>query len=65
MPCDKCIDIHDAQKTGKTNDPCDCSCHSTGFEYNWTYDPYSLTYSTQITADTNDGNYTININNDE
>lgn len=27
MTCDKCTDIHEAQKSGKTQDACKCNCH--------------------------------------
>ncbi|KKN46034.1 hypothetical protein LCGC14_0677280 [marine sediment metagenome] len=27
MTCDKCTNIHDAQKEGKTQDECKCTCH--------------------------------------
>ena len=27
MTCDRCEDIHEAQKTGVTDKPCKCSCH--------------------------------------
>jgi len=35
MVCDRCEDIHKAQKDGKTNQKCECDCHitySTGTE---------------------------------
>ena len=28
MSCDRCSDIHDAQKKGVTTKPCKCECHS-------------------------------------
>lgn len=27
MSCDKCTDIHYAQREGKTSDECRCTCH--------------------------------------
>ncbi len=38
MSCDKCEDIHIAQRAGKQNDECHCSCHSGTsfrFSYEW------------------------------
>lgn len=29
MTCDRCEDIHTAQKNGKTNQKCECDCHIT------------------------------------
>lgn len=29
MTCEKCDDIHIAQRAGKTNDECKCDCHNT------------------------------------
>jgi len=29
MTCDRCEDIHKAQKEGKTNQKCECDCHIT------------------------------------
>lgn len=27
MACDRCEDIHQAQRNGKTNQKCECDCH--------------------------------------
>jgi len=35
MTCDRCQDIHRAQREGKSNQPCHCNCH------------YSVSSSTQ------------------
>ena len=29
MSCDRCVDIHNAQKSGLTQIECKCSCHIT------------------------------------
>ena len=31
MTCERCTDIHKAQKDGKTQRECGCSCHNKGF----------------------------------
>ncbi len=42
MSCDKCEDIHIAQRAGKQNDECKCSCHSGTIDYHdsWTWNPF-------------------------
>ena len=37
MSCDKCEDIHIAQREGKQSDECHCSCHN-GFSGSWHWD---------------------------
>ena len=37
MSCDKCEDIHIAQRAGKQSDECHCSCHN-GFSSSWHWD---------------------------
>lgn len=56
MNCERCINIHDAQKSGSTNEPCKCSCHTpkplgtTNIPFTWTYTdnriPINQTYYT-------------------
>lgn len=41
MSCDKCTDIHKAQKEGKTQNGCKCNCHDS-----WTGTNYFDTTST-------------------
>lgn len=38
MTCDKCEDIHEAQRCGKTQEECKCTCHGTILPnpYPWT-----------------------------
>lgn len=52
MTCNRCYDIHEAQKLGNTQQPCKCTCHkysySTGGNITWT----DLT-STSSTIDCN------------
>lgn len=39
MTCNKCDDIHQAQKEGKTQNSCECDCHhnnTRGYYYPWT-----------------------------
>jgi hypothetical protein len=41
MSCDRCVDIHNAQKLGNTVEQCKCSCHSNstnGFHPYWVND---------------------------
>jgi len=38
MSCDKCEDIHTAQRAGKQNDECRCSCHSGRLDYQFQFD---------------------------
>ena len=42
MTCDKCTDIHTAQREGKTTKECECNCHNETirFPMNPTYIPY-------------------------
>lgn len=58
MTCNRCTDIHEAQKNGNTQQPCKCSCHvnySTGGNTTWTDitntstngTPSNVTYHTQ------------------
>lgn len=38
MTCDRCRDIHTAQKEGKSDKPCKCNCHdSNTLHYNGTW----------------------------
>ncbi len=46
MSCDKCEDIHIAQRAGKQSDECRCSCHN-GFSssWHWDYNPLIIPYT--------------------
>ena len=61
MSCDRCSDVHEAQKAGLTNKKCECNCHS---KVDWSA-ATSLTWDvgTNVTACTTDGCYDINLNN--
>ena len=41
MSCDRCEDIHQAQREGKQSDECKCSCHtSITSPWNWETQPF-------------------------
>jgi len=42
MSCDKCEDIHIAQRAGKQSDECHCSCHSGRIDYGWSWNPLTI-----------------------
>ncbi len=42
MSCDKCEDIHTAQRAGKQNDECRCSCHSSTFTWHNMAEPQMI-----------------------
>ena len=35
MSCDRCDDVHVAQRAGKQSDECKCSCHNSVFQYHY------------------------------
>lgn len=53
MTCNRCYDIHEAQKNGKTNNECKCCCH------NNTVSP-TIWYNT--TSTTGNPNFTYAVN---
>ena len=46
MTCDKCTDIHSAQREGKTTKECECNCHNETIKFptNPNYIPYYPPY---------------------
>lgn len=51
MTCDRCEDIHKAQRDGKTSDECKCSCHTstTTITSPWHWEPIQpLYYQPQV-----------------
>lgn len=41
LSCDRCKDIHKAQKEGRQSDECKCSCHNTLTQpWHWSPQPY-------------------------
>lgn len=45
MSCDRCEDIHIAQRDGKTSDECKCSCHTSITTTNpWHWEPIQPFY---------------------
>jgi len=59
MTCDRCIDIHKAQKEGKTQRECGCSCHDS---IGWT-STGTTTGTINLTTDNSAGN-TLNFSSD-
>jgi len=46
LSCDKCEDIHIAQRAGKQNDECKCGCHNTIIQP-WHWDPQPWIWNPQ------------------
>ena len=46
MTCDRCIDIHKAQREGKTQRECGCSCHHYTFYTGTGTNTFTLTGAT-------------------
>ncbi len=57
MTCDRCKDIHEAQREGKTQNKCWCDCH--GCTCTWIC-PWTYTYTYPSTTTT--GTFTLNGN---
>jgi len=53
LTCDKCEDIHIAQRAGKQSDECKCSCHkSNTYDLpHWQIQPLYQPYLTPCTGD--------------
>jgi len=62
MTCDRCEEIHIAQRSGLSGKPCECGCHHTH-----SYNGYIPTWSIGTTVTTCDGTgcSTLNFNSDE
>ena len=52
MSCDRCEDIHKAQRDGKTSDECKCSCHTLTQTYHWNTEPqWTVPFGQPYTGD--------------
>jgi hypothetical protein len=68
MSCDRCVDIHEAQRKGNTVEECKCSCHfdfkvtctCSDFASTTGCPEHTFTFNTQFC--TSDGCSTINLN---
>ena len=52
MSCNRCYDIHQAQKEGKTQESCKCNCHNITSTGGTTTIPFIWTNSTSATTAT-------------
>lgn len=43
MSCQRCLEVHNAQREGKTQESCKCSCHNDHHNYWYTGTTPSLT----------------------